>query len=241
LSPHPVHLRIRPGEVSPLVVTAGDPARIEQLARILRDAKLVNTNRGFTAYTGTYGGKRITVATHGIGGPSSAVVFEELHMLGAEVIVRLGTAGGLIRGLVVGDLVVATGAAYNEGSLRMYVPDGTLPALPDLGLTTDILERCRAEGVKHLAGIVFSSDAFYAEDPAFVSRWSKRGVVAVEMECATLFTLGILRKFRTASVLVVSDSLAYKSRKKMVLAGSLTATVEKAAKIVLDALVKNEG
>jgi len=235
----PVHLRAKPGEVARLVVTAGDPARVEQLAKLLRNARLVNTNRGFTAYTGIYAGRGVTVAAHGIGGPSSAVVFEELHMLGAKVIVRLGTAGGMIRELDRGDLVVPTGAAYNEGSLRMYVPDGMLPALPDLGLTVGILERCKAEGVKYLPGIVFSSDAFYAEDRAFVAKWSKRGVVAVEMECATLFTLGLLRGFKTASLLVVSDNLAPGSQKAMAKPEELAASVDRGARIVLDALTKD--
>ena len=62
----------------------------------------------------------------------------------------------------------------------------------------------------------------------------------MEMECATLFTLGLLRRFRTASILVVSDSLAYKTRKAMVLADSLTASVEKAARILFDAITKEE-
>lgn len=239
MPPEPVHLRMKPSDLSSLVVTAGDPARIEQLAKLLREAKLVNSNRGLTAYTGYHRGKRITVAAHGMGGPSSAIVFEELRMLGAEVIVRLGTAGGMISGLSVGDLVVPTGAAYGEGSLRMYVPDGVLPAVPDLGLTTAILQRCIATNVKYVAGVVFSSDAFYAEDSSFLDKWTKRGVVAVEMECATLFTLGILRGFRTASLLVVSDSLVNKSQKSLALADALASSVDRAARIVFDVLTSS--
>lgn len=233
---HPAHLLMKPKDLSPIVVTAGDPARVEQLAKLLREAKLVNSNRGLVAYTGYRNGKRITVATHGMGGPSSAIVFEELHMLGARVIVRLGTAGGMVKGLGIGDLVVPTGAAYSEGSLKMYVPDGVLPATPDLGLTSAILERCRAANVKHKAGLVFSSDAFYAEDSSFLGKWTGRGVVAVEMECATLFTLGLLRGFRTASLLVISDSLVNKSEKSLVLAEALAGSVDKAAGILFGAV-----
>jgi len=239
MPPEPAHLRMKSKDVSPLVVTAGDPARIEQLSRLLREAKLVNSNRGFIAYTGYYKGKRLTIATHGIGGPSAGIVFEELHMLGARVIVRLGTAGGMVRGLGIGDLVVPTGAAHGEGSLRMYVPDGMLPSTPDLSLTTSILQRCKEAHVKHLAGLVFSSDAFYAEDPSFLDKWTRRGVVAVEMECATLFTLGLIRGFKAASLLVISDSLVNKAEKTMALADALAAKVDGASKIVFDALVKH--
>ncbi|HUI86740.1 MAG TPA: purine-nucleoside phosphorylase [Nitrososphaerales archaeon] len=232
----PAHLRMKPDDVASLVVTAGDPARVEQLSRMLDGSKLVNSNRGFIVYTGHHRGKRVTVATHGIGGPSCAIVFEELHMLGAQVIVRLGTSGGMVKELGIGDMVVPTGAAYGEGSLKMYVPDGVLPATPDLALTSAILGGCRASRVRHKEGLVFSSDAFYAEDPTFIEKWTKRGVVAVEMECATLFTLGLLRGFKAASLLVVSDSLVNKAEKTMALADALAGSVDKAAKIVLDAI-----
>jgi 5'-methylthioadenosine phosphorylase len=227
---------MKPKDVAPLVVTAGDPARVEQLSKLLRDSRLVNSNRGFIAFTGFYRGRKITIATHGIGGPSCAIVFEELHMLGARTIVRLGTAGGMVKSLRIGDIVVPTGAACSEGSLKMYVPDGVLPPTPDLGLTSSILQHCRDAHVRHMAGLVFSSDAFYAEDPSFLDRWTRRGVVAVEMECATLFTLGLLRGFKTGSVLVVSDSLVNREEKTMVLAEGLAKMVDKAAKIVLDAV-----
>jgi len=236
MPPLPAHLRMKPKDISPVVVSAGDPARVEQLATLLREPKLVNSNRGFITYTGYYRSKRLTVATHGIGGPSSAIVFEELRTLGAKTIVRLGTAGGMARDLRVGDLVVPTGAAYGEGSLRMYVPDGFLPATPDLGLTMAILDQCRAEGARHRGGVVFSSDAFYAEDPTFIEKWTRRGVVAVEMECATLFTLGLLRGFRTASLLVVSDSLVNRAERSLALADALAGSVDKAARILFDTL-----
>src|SRR5438132_12629480 len=103
--PQPVHLLMKQEDVSPAVITAGDPARVKQLANILKDARLVNENRGLLAYTGYYNGKKITVATQGIGGPASAIVFEELLMLGAKTIVRLGTCGAMVPGLNIGDFI----------------------------------------------------------------------------------------------------------------------------------------
>lgn len=235
----PVHILARHADVAPLAVTVGDPARAEQLAHMLKDARLVNANRGFMTYTGVYNGKRVTVATHGIGGPSSAIVFEELRMLGATTIVRLGTCGGMIPELQRGDVVIPTGAAFPSGSLAMYVPDGVLPPVPDMITTSGMIEGCKSEGVRHMTGFVFSSDAFYAEDPTFVSTWSSRGVIAVEMECATLFTLGTLRKFRTAAVLIVSDSLVKKSEKDMVTAEGLKSQVERVSAVVLKSLTRS--
>jgi purine-nucleoside phosphorylase len=63
---------------------------------------------------------------------------------------------------------------------------------------------------KHLGkavrvGPIVSSDIFYHPDPDLARRWSERGILAVEMEAAVLFTLGALRKIQTACMLVVSD------------------------------------
>lgn len=237
--PDPVHLRVSPGDVAELVVTSGDPARTEQLARMLSESKLVNTNRGLITYSGYYGKRRVTVSTHGMGGPSASIVFEELWMMGAKVIVRLGTSGGLVDELRVGDFVIPTGAAYAKGSLGSYGRGGgALPALPDLDLQRRLVERCMSEGVVFKSGLVFSSDAFYAEDRATLDDWVKRGAVGVEMECATLFTLGRLRGFRSAGLLIVSNSKVRREDGGPATAEILSPYVEKAGRIVLDSMVR---
>jgi 5'-methylthioadenosine phosphorylase len=230
------HIKARPGDVAESVIAVGDPARAEQVARILQGVRLVSSNRGLLTFTGRFGGREVTVATHGLGGPSSAIVFEELHILGAKTIVRLGTVGAMVKDLKIGHFIIPTGAAFSEGSLKMYVPDGELPAVPDVRLTARLADLCRGEGLKHRLGVVFSSDAFYNEDKTFVKRWVARGVVGVEMECATLFTLGLLKGFRAASLLIVSDSLVKEGEKEIVPADRLEPYVMSGAKVVLRAL-----
>ena len=137
-----------------------------------------------------------------------AIVVEELIMLGAKAIVRLGTCGGLLKSMRIGDLVIATSAGYMGGTLDYYFKDKKLVLRPDTGLAELLMDSARREGVRYYAGPVFSTDAFYAEDPDFVSRSAGRGYAAVEMECATLFGLGMLRRVRTACVLLVSDNLS---------------------------------
>jgi 5'-methylthioadenosine phosphorylase len=232
----PAHIKATPGDVAESVIAVGDPARAEQVAGILQGARLVNSNRGLLTFTGRFGGREVTVATHGLGGPSSAIVFEELRILGARTIVRLGTVGAMVKDLRIGDFIIPTGAAFSEGSLKMYVPDGELPAVPDVRLTARLADLCKGEGLRHRLGIVFSSDAFYNEDRTFVKRWAARGVVGVEMECATLFTLGLLKGFRAASLLIVSDSLVKEGEKGVVPAEGLQQYVMRGAKAVLGAL-----
>ncbi|RLE64747.1 MAG: nucleoside phosphorylase, partial [Thermoprotei archaeon] len=203
----PVHILAKPGEISPFVLVAGDPNRIKTLSKLLKNPVLVNKNRGLLVYTGYWRDVKVTLATHGIGGPSSSIVFEELKMLGAEVIIRLGTTGSLTPFLKVGDLLVVQGATYTKGHLEMYVPDGCMAAVPDFEVTNLLLEKAEEKKIPVKLGLVFSSDAFYVEDESFARKWSSRGILSVEMECATLFVLGHLRKFKTGALLVVSNSL----------------------------------
>jgi 5'-methylthioadenosine phosphorylase len=206
--PHqPQHIKAKVGDIAERVIISGDPARVIQLSKMLKNARIVNENRGYLTYSGDYNGKIVTVACHGVGAPSVAIVIEELIMFGAKAIFRFGSCGGFLKPMKIGDLVIATGAEYLGGTMQQYVSEHISP-VPDFELTRLLVDTAKQQGTKYYIGPVFSSDAFYAEDPNFVSRWAERGYVAVEMECATLFGLGMLRGVRTASALIVSDNLA---------------------------------
>lgn len=234
----PVIIRAKKEDIAKRAIVAGDPARVEQVASLLENPKLVNTNRGLLVYTGTYKGVSVTVATHGIGGPSSAIVIEELAMLGARVFVRLGTCGAMVKGLGIGDVVIPTGAAYNQGGLYyQYLKENIcMAAVPNYEVLSKLINEVSNEGVKHVIGPVVSSDAFYAEDPEFVRKWTSRGIVAVEMECATIFTLSSMRNLKSGAILLVSDSLV--EELGFATAEELRRFVDRAAKASLEAIIK---
>ena len=229
--------------MAPRVVAVGDPARARFIAgRLLEGARLVSDHRGFHVYTGEYRGVPVSVVVHGIGSASAAIVFEELRMLGARLVVRLGTCGGLREDVAVGDFVVATAAsAPPGGALGQYFPGVTPPAAPDprLTLALEAEARARAPGRVH-AGPVFSSDAFYAEGPELARRLASMGFVAVEMEAATLFSLAHLRGFRAAALLVVSDNLVVPGEERLRGHEELEPYVARAAEAVLEALASAE-
>lgn len=203
------HIKARPGDIAKNVIAVGDPARVDLLSELLEGPRVVNTNRGLKVVTGEYKGVRVTLATHGMGCPSAMIVFEELGILGARRIVRVGTAGGLRKDMKIGEVVLATGAAYTSGGcgLGQYMPGICGSASPHPILTARIAEALSKSGLQYRAGPVFSSDAFYAEDPSFAERMGGYGLVAVEMEAAGLFALGWMRGWETAAVLVISDVL----------------------------------
>lgn len=234
----PIHMTVSPETVARRAIVAGDPARVEQVKELLEDPKLVNTRRAFLTYTGTYRGVPVTIAAHGVGFPSSAIVFEELSMVGAKLIVRLGTCGAMVPGMRIGDVVVPTGAAYYPGGafyqyLREWV---CCPAVPSFDVVRAIVDELERSNVRYFLGPVVSSDAFYAEDPEFAKKWSSRGVIAVEMECAGLFTLGLMRNVKTGAVLMVSDSLV--EHLGFATAEELREYALRTARALLEAIVK---
>ena len=232
----PQHLKAHKDDIAQRVIVSGDPARVVQLSQTLDNPRLVNDNRGFITYTGSYEDTPVSVACHGIGDSSSAIVFEELVMLGAEAVVRLGSTGAFLKGMKIGEVVIPTGAAYIGGTLSQYVTDAHISPVPSFDLTTELVGTANEEGLIYYVGPVFSSDAFHAEDPEFVAKWAKRGYISAEMECATIFGLGMIRSVKTGSLLLISDNLAEMT--PMVDAEYLKPYVEKAGKAVFKAITR---
>ncbi len=238
MSGPPYHITARKGEVAERVIVVGDPARAEQLSRKLENPKLVSTNRGMPVYTGEYNGVGVSVATHGMGGPSAMIVFEELYMLGAKVMVRLGSTGGLLPEIEEGEIIIPTVATYlnTYGVLAAYAPGVCLPSAPSFDVLSKLVEKARELGVKHRIGPVLSNDAFYSESPDFAEFWRKKGAISVEMECAALFALGHLRGFKTGAALVVSNNVVRET--PLLRAEQLREYVEKAGELVLKAITE---
>ncbi len=205
----PVHLRAERGDYAPAVLLPGDPLRARRVAEeFLEDARLVNEQRGMLGYTGSYEGHPVSVQSTGMGTPSASIVIEELIGLGAERLIRIGTCGGLSRTLELGDTVIALSAVPADGTSRHYT--GGEPHAPtcDFGLTHGAIHAAKGLGIRPHVGLIASSDTFYDPDHGRHLRWAERGVLAVEMEAAALFTIGALRAVKTACILTVSDLVA---------------------------------
>src|SRR3970282_1774406 len=106
----PIHIRAQPGDVAPIVLLPGDPGRATRVAERLDGARCYNEYRGLLGYTGTYKGTALSVQTTGMGAPDAALVVEELALLGARTVVRIGTCGGAGADVRPTDLIVATAA-----------------------------------------------------------------------------------------------------------------------------------
>jgi DeoD family purine-nucleoside phosphorylase len=206
-APATIHLRPH-DEVAERVLLPGDPGRALRLAQLLLEKpKMLNHNRGLWGYTGVAeDGEPLTIQSTGMGGPSAAIVLEELIELGARRIVRVGTCGALADGLGLGTLLVAEGVLAEDGTSRALGAEGTLR--PDAGLHA-ALQDATPEAA---SGLVVSSDLFYDPDPARARAWADAGALAVEMEAATLLAVAARRGVAAAIVLAVSDVVAAGTR-----------------------------
>ncbi len=237
----PIHLKIKKEDLSPKIITVGDPGRAKHLAEnILSNPKTINEYRGFLSYTGEYSRQLISIVTHGVGMPSAAIVFEELAMLGAKQIVRLGTTGGLLKEVKIGDIVISTAAGHiHGGTIKQYAGENIPGNGMDPELTLKLINTARKKGYKPHIGPVISSDAFYAEDPSLAKKWSSLGFLSVEMECSALAMLGWMRKFKPACMLLVTDNLA-ENQKGIIGSDDVNQRMIDLGKIVAEALLSTE-
>ena len=202
----PIHLRADPGDYADCCLLPGDPLRAKYIAETFFDDPVeVNHERGMLGYTGTFRGERVSVQSSGMGCPSAGIVIEELAQLGVEKILRVGTCGGLQSDLSIGDLIVALSATPADATATHLLGGEPHAPTADWELIHGAVHHAKELGKKVRVGGIVSSDVFYNPDKAQYQRWSDRGILAVEMESAMLFTLGALKKIRTGCLLIVSD------------------------------------
>jgi DeoD family purine-nucleoside phosphorylase len=164
-----------------------------------------NGERGMLGYTGEFEGRPVSVQATGMGCPSAAIVTEELVQLGVKRLLRVGTCGGLQADLSLGDLVVAISAVPADATAQHLVGGEPHAPTSDWELVHSAVHFAKEAGQPLRAGPIVSSDLFYNPDDGQYARWSERGVLAVEMEAAVLFTLGALRGVQAGCLLTVSD------------------------------------
>lgn len=202
----PIHVRAEPGEYAEACLLPGDPLRAKYVAETFLDgAEQRNWERGMLGYTGTFEGRPVSIQATGMGCPSAAIVIEELAMLGVKRMLRIGTCGGLQPDMQLGDLIVAVSAVPADATASHLLAGEPHAPTADWELVHAAVHAAKELDRTVRVGPIVSSDLFYNPDGGQYQRWSDRGILAVEMEAAVLFTLGALRKVKTGCLLTVSD------------------------------------
>jgi DeoD family purine-nucleoside phosphorylase len=193
----PIHLNPAT-DVAERVLLPGDPQRALAVSQALLDSpRMMNARRGLWGYTGTApDGLPVTVQSTGMGGPSAAIVVEELIELGARTLIRIGTCGALVPELKLGELLAVESAISADGASQALGANGSVE--PDAGLT---------EALGARPATVVSSDLFYDPREDIHRRWVDAGAQAIEMEAATVLSVAARHRVRAACLLAVTDVL----------------------------------
>lgn len=209
------HIDATPDDFAKTVLMPGDPLRAKFIAEsFLSEAKLVNNVRGIQGYTGYYNGNRISVMASGMGMPSIAIYSYELfNFYGVENIMRIGSAGAYSEKVKVRDIVIGMGACTDSAFAGQFNLAGTFAPV----CSYDLLEKCVATAkemkLNYHVGNILSSDRFYNdesdinENETALKRWSKMGVLAVEMEAAALYMNAARTGKNALAICTVSDHL----------------------------------
>jgi purine-nucleoside phosphorylase len=189
----------------------GDPLRARVFAETyLEGVREFSRVRNMLGYTGTYQGKPLSVMGSGMGAPSIGIYSYELFAhYGVERIIRIGTCGGLIPELEVGDLLFALASSTNSNYAHQYHLSGTFSACADFGLLEQGVAAARALGIRFRVGNVFSSDLFSlysAEGDEGWRQWARMGCAGTDMESYALYCNAAYLGRKALTILTCSDS-----------------------------------
>lgn len=200
------HNSANKGDFAKTVLMPGDPLRAKFIAEnFLTDAVLVNNVRGVQGYTGYYKGKRVSVMASGMGIPSIAIYARELfEHFDVQSIIRVGSAGGLANGIKTKDVIIALGACTDSNFAKQYRLNGTFAPIADFFLAEKAFRLAKQANLPVRIGNILSSDVFYS-DRTEHEKWRDMGVLAVEMECAGLYTVASTLNKKALCICTVSD------------------------------------
>jgi purine-nucleoside phosphorylase len=207
------HISAEPGDFAPDVLMPGDPRRARHIAEtVLDDARQVTQVRGILGFTGTVGGRPVSVLASGMGIPSISIYATELfRFYGVKRIIRIGTAGGMATHLDLGDVVIASAAHTDSAVSANRIPGIHYSHAPSFALAA---AAAQAAGLRPGAapdgvhvGAVLSSDVFYADRPETTALLVKHGTLAVEMEAAGLYAVANAEGGEALAICTISDLL----------------------------------
>ena len=204
-----IHIGAEQGQIAPIVLMPGDPMRAKHFAEtMLKDVICFNRVRGMLGFTGTYGGKRVSVMGSGMGIPTLSIYANELiSEYGVKKLIRVGTCGALQPDLKNGDIVLAMTASTDSHINRLRFGGMDFAPAASFNLLLKAYQLANERGLNVQVGGILSSDTFYYDDPDWWKLWANFGILVVEMETAGLYTLAAKYKVQALSILTVSDSL----------------------------------
>jgi len=147
----------------------------------------------------------ITIINFGMGSPNAATALDLLSAIHPKAVLFLGKCGGLKKKNKLGDLILPIAAIRSDGTSNDYLPP-EIPALPSFNLQRAVSHVIRDFGLDYWTGVVFTTNKRVWEyDTRFKKYLEKTRAMAIDMETATIFTVGFDNQIPTGALLLVSD------------------------------------
>ncbi|WP_163718043.1 AMP nucleosidase [Mangrovibacterium lignilyticum] len=182
----------------------------------------------------------MTIINFGMGSPNAATVMDLLSAIMPQAVLFLGKCGGLKKKNKLGDMILPIAAIRSEGTSNDYLP-AEVPALPAFNLQRAVSTAVRENQMDYWTGVVFTTNRRVWEfDERFKKYLKKTRAMAIDMETATIFTVGFANKIPTGALLLVSDQPMISTGIKTDVSDQRVTTnfVEKHIKIGIEALIE---
>lgn len=212
------HIACGQGDLAEYLLVPGDPDRVPKIARFWDSAKEVSCNREFRSFTGKYKGVPVSALSSGIGPACMAIAVNEASSIGVHTFIRVGSTGAIQRGINCGDLVISSAAVRLDCTSDCYImPE--YPAAAHYEVLLALIEAAESLSIRNYhVGVTATTCDFYAgqNQPAkagsapktanLLPTLQKAGVLNLEMETATLYTLASLYGLRAGAVCAVYNN-----------------------------------
>ena len=204
-----VHIAAKNGEIAETIILPGDPLRAKFVAEnYLENPVQYNDVRNMLGFTGIYKGKRVSVQGTGMGIPSISIYVNELFReYGVKRAIRIGTAGSISENVKIRDLVLAIAACTDSNANNIRFGGRNFTPTATFSLLKASYDIAVSKGIQPKVGPVVSTDMFYSEDPDEWKLWAKFGCLAMEMECAELYSLAAKFGREALGIITISDHL----------------------------------
>jgi len=148
----------------------------------------------------------ITIINFGMGSAMAATVMDLLTAIEPKAVLFLGKCGGLKKKTKIGDLVLPIAAIRGDGTGELYVP-AEVPSLPSFRFLMAISSSIRKYKIDYWTGTVYTTNRrVWEHDKSFKSYLQKTRSMAIDMETATIFTVGFMNQIPRGALLLVSDN-----------------------------------
>ena len=147
----------------------------------------------------------ITIINFGMGSPNAATIMDLLTALMPKAVLFLGKCGGLKNRIQIGDYILPIGAIRGEGTSNDYFPI-EVPSMPSFSLQRAISSALKYHKTDYWTGTIFTTNRRVWEfDVKFKKYLKKVRAYSIDMETATLFSVGFHNRIPTGALLLVTD------------------------------------